>query len=39
MNIEALCKEYAVSRKVIEDLIKEGFNEEEIEEILIEAEW
>lgn len=39
MDIKKLCEEYGVTEKVIYQLIKEGFNEEEIIEILIEAEW
>ena len=39
MNIDMLCEEYGVTQDVIYGLIGEGFNEEEIVEILIEAEW
>ena len=38
-EIKKLCKKYGVTEKVIEELIKEGFNKKEIIEILIAAEW
>lgn len=38
-EVRRLCRKYGVPASVVRQLIKEGFNKEEIEEILVEADW